>query len=90
MPEFWGGSADLAESNLTTIKGGKSFLPASYGQTEFGESSPYGRILHFGIREHAMGSILNGIAVHGNTLVFGGTFLVFSRLHAPDRSAWPR
>ncbi len=83
VPELWGGSADLAESNLTTIKGGKSFLPTAYGQTEFGESSPYGRILHFGIREHAMGSILNGIAVHGNTLPFGGTFLVFSDYMRP-------
>jgi transketolase len=83
VPEFWGGSADLAESNNTTIKGGKSFLPASYGESEFGESSPYGRILHFGIREHAMGSILNGIAVHGNTLPFGGTFLVFSDYMRP-------
>jgi transketolase len=83
VPELWGGSADLAESNLTTIKGGKSFLPASYGPSEFGESSPYGRILHFGIREHAMGSILNGIAVHGNTLPFGGTFLVFSDYMRP-------
>ena len=78
VPELWGGSADLAESNLTTIKGGKSFLPSVYGETEFGESSPYGRILHFGIREAAMGAILNGITVHGNTLPFGGTFLVFS------------
>jgi transketolase len=78
VPEFWGGSADLAESNNTTIEGGRSFLPASYGETEFGDSSPYGRILHFGIREHAMGAILNGIAMHGGTRPFGGTFLVFS------------
>ena len=68
---------------LTTIKGGKSFLPAVYGETEFGDSSPYGRILHFGIREHAMGSILNGIALHGNTRPFGGTFLVFSDYMRP-------
>ena len=78
VPEYWGGSADLAESNNTTIKGGKSFLPASYGDTDFGDSSPYGRILHFGIREFAMGAILNGITTHGNTLPFGGAFLVFS------------
>ncbi|CAB4963687.1 MAG: transketolase [Actinobacteria bacterium] len=75
MPELWGGSADLAESNNTTIEGGGSFLPA--GSTLPG-ASPYGRILHFGIREHAMGSILNGIAVDGLTRPFGGTFMVFS------------
>jgi transketolase len=72
MPELWGGSADLAESNLTEIDGADSFLPKAHG------GSPYGRILHFGIREHAMGGILNGITVHGGTRVFGGTFLVFS------------
>jgi transketolase len=83
VPEFWGGSADLAESNNTTIRGGKSFLPASYGTTEFGESSPYGRILHFGIREHAMGAILNGIAADRMTLPFGATFLVFSDYMRP-------
>lgn len=75
MPELWGGSADLAESNNTTIEGGGSFLPVGSALTE---ASPYGRILHFGIREHAMGSILNGIAVDGLTRPFGGTFLVFS------------
>jgi transketolase len=78
LPEFWGGSADLAESNNTTIKGGLSFLPYREDDNEFGGSSPYGRILHFGIREHAMGAILNGIALHGNTRPFGGTFLTFS------------
>jgi transketolase len=78
LPEFWGGSADLAESNNTTIKGGLSFLPYYEEDNEFGGSSPYGRILHFGIREHAMGSILNGIVLHGNTRAFGGTFLTFS------------
>jgi transketolase len=72
MPELWGGSADLAESNLTEIDGAESFLPEAHG------GSPYGRILHFGIREHAMGAIMNGIAVHGGTRVFGGTFLTFS------------
>jgi transketolase len=72
MPEFWGGSADLAESNNTEIHGAESFLPEAHG------GSPYGRILHFGIREHAMGAIMNGITVHGGTRVFGGTFLTFS------------
>jgi transketolase len=72
LPELWGGSADLAESNNTEIEGAESFLPAEHG------GSPYGRILHFGIREHAMGAIMNGIALHGGTRVFGGTFLVFS------------
>jgi transketolase len=83
LPEFWGGSADLAGSNNTTIKGGLSFLPDAEEGGEFGGSSPYGRILHFGIREHAMGSILNGIALHGNTRAFGGTFLVFSDYMRP-------
>ncbi|HLK42483.1 MAG TPA: transketolase [Thermoleophilia bacterium] len=83
LPELWGGSADLAESNNTTIKGGLSFLPYYDEDNEFGGSSPYGRILHFGIREHAMGSILNGIALHGNTRPFGGTFLVFSDYMRP-------
>jgi len=72
LPELWGGSADLAESNLTEIDGADSFLPEAHG------GSPYGRILHFGIREHAMGAILNGISLHGGTRVFGGTFLTFS------------
>jgi len=75
LPEFWGGSADLAESNNTTIEGGNSFLPSS---SQMKSASPYGRIIHFGIREHAMGAILNGIALHGLTKSFGGTFLVFS------------
>src|SRR5205085_5283661 len=78
LPELWGGSADLAESNLTTIKGGLSFLPEGVEDSEFGGASPSGRILHFGVREHAMGSTMNGIALHGGTRVFGGTFLVFS------------
>jgi transketolase len=72
IPELWGGSADLAESNNTEIKGADSFLPDAHG------GSPYGRILHFGIREHAMGGILNGITLHGGTRPFGGTFLTFS------------
>ena len=75
LPEFWGGSADLAESNNTTIEHGGSFLPASSAMKDV---NPYGRIIHFGIREHAMGAILNGIALHGLTKSFGGTFLVFS------------
>lgn len=75
LPEFWGGSADLAESNNTTIEGGKSFMPSGNGLPD---TSPYGRILHFGIREHAMGSILNGIALDTLTRPFGGTFMVFS------------
>ena len=75
LPEFWGGSADLAGSNNTTIEGAKSFLPAS---SQMANSDQYGRLIHFGIREHAMGGILNGIALHGLTKPFGGTFLVFS------------
>jgi transketolase len=72
LPELWGGSADLGESNNTEIEGADSFLPEAHG------GSPYGRVLHFGIREHAMGAIMNGITLHGGTRVFGGTFLVFS------------
>ena len=75
LPEFWGGSADLAGSNNTSIENGGSFLPAT---SEIKGAHPYGRIIHFGIREHAMGSILNGIALHGLTRTFGGTFAVFS------------
>lgn len=80
LPEFWGGSADLAESNNTTIEGGKSFLPAT---SQMKDADPYGRIIHFGIREHAMGSILNGITLHGLTRTFGGTFAVFSDYMRP-------
>ena len=75
LPEFWGGSADLAESNNTTIEEGGSFLPAT---SNMKDANPFGRIVHFGIREHAMGAIINGIALHGLTRPFGGTFLVFS------------
>jgi len=82
LPELWGGSADLAESNLTTIKGAKSFIPAEWSTHEW-NGSPYGRVLHFGIREHAMGSILNGIVLHGKTRAFGGTFLIFSDYMRP-------
>jgi len=80
LPEFWGGSSDLAGSNNTNIDGGGSFLPAS---SEIKGAHPYGRIIHFGIREHAMGSILNGIALHGLTRSFGGTFAVFSDYMRP-------
>ena len=80
LPEFWGGSSDLAGSNNTSIDGGGSFLPAS---SEIKGAHPYGRIIHFGIREHAMGSILNGIALHGLSRSFGGTFAVFSDYMRP-------
>ena len=82
LPELWGGSADLAESNLTTIKGAPSFIPAEWSTHEW-TGNPYGRVLHFGIREHAMGSILNGIVLHGPTRPFGGTFLIFSDYMRP-------
>ncbi|MDQ1573781.1 MAG: transketolase [Actinomycetota bacterium] len=82
MPEFWGGSADLAESNLTTINGGGSFVPEKWSTHEW-TGNPYGRVMHFGIREHAMGSILSGIVLHGNTRPFGGTFLIFSDYMRP-------
>lgn len=83
MPELWGGSADLAESNNTTIEGAGSFVPAKW-QTAHWSPKPAGRILHFGIREHAMGAILNGITLSGHTRVFGGTFLVFSDYMRPS------
>ncbi|MCO8190169.1 MAG: transketolase [Tropheryma whipplei] len=82
MPELWGGSADLAESNNTTIKSANSFLPESV-TVDHWKSDRYGRILHFGVREHAMAAIINGIVLHGNTRVFGGTFLVFSDYMRP-------
>ena len=75
LPELWGGSADLAESNNTTMDGADSFLPED---NPLPEANPYGRTLHFGIREHAMGAVLNGITLHGGTRPYGGTFLVFS------------
>lgn len=80
MPELWGGSADLAESNNTTIEGADSFLPAT---SKMKSANPFGRIIHFGIREHAMGSILNGIALSGLTRPYGGTFMVFSDYMRP-------
>ncbi|WP_370248596.1 transketolase [Nocardioides sp.] len=78
MPELWGGSADLAESNNTTISDAPSFLPKNRSTDEWDGDPAAGRVLHFGIREHGMGAILNGITVHGGTRVFGGTFLTFS------------
>ena len=80
LPEFWGGSADLAGSNNTTINIAGSFLPSS---SKMAGANPYGRMIHFGIREHAMGSILNGIALHGLSKSFGGTFAVFSDYMRP-------
>ena len=77
LPELWGGSADLAGSNDTTMKGEPSFLPHNRESKMF-PGNKYGRTLHFGIREHAMGAILNGIALHGGTRPYGGTFLTFS------------
>ncbi|MFK0169923.1 transketolase [Streptomyces sp. NPDC090306] len=75
LPELWGGSADLAGSNNTTIDKTSSFLPAG---NPLPEADPYGRTVHFGIREHSMAAEMNGITLHGNTRVYGGTFLVFS------------
>ncbi|WP_330176386.1 transketolase [Streptomyces sp. NBC_01498] len=80
IPELWGGSADLAGSNNTTIDKTSSFLPAG---NPLPEADPYGRTVHYGIREHAMGSTMNGIALHGNTRIYGGTFLVFSDYMRP-------
>ncbi|MCU1445659.1 transketolase [Cryobacterium sp.] len=82
IPELWGGSADLAESNNTTIGGAASFIPSEHSTGEWTGNS-YGRVLHFGIREHAMAAILNGIVLHGNTRPFGGTFLIFSDYMRP-------
>jgi transketolase len=78
LPELWGGSADLAESNNTTIEADESFEPEGNPS-----GTPYGRTLHFGIREHAMGAALNGMALHGGTRPYGGTFLVFSDYMRP-------
>ena len=83
LPELWGGSADLAESNLTTMKGEPSFIPPDH-QTAMWPGNRYGRTLHFGIREHGMGAICNGIALHGGTRPYGGTFLVFSDYMRPS------
>jgi transketolase len=83
LPELWGGSADLAGSNNTTPKGEPSFVPSERSTKEF-KGDRYGRVLHFGIREHAMGAIMNGVAIHGGTRVYGGTFLVFSDYMRPS------
>src|SRR5690606_26331805 len=82
LPELWGGSADLAGSNNTLISDAESFGPEKASTGMF-KASPYGRNLHFGVREHAMGSILNGIALHGGTRPYGGTFLIFSDYMRP-------
>jgi transketolase len=82
LPELWGGSADLAESNNTTIEADPSFVPPEYSTKAF-PGDWYGRTLHFGIREHGMGAILNGIVLHGGTRPYGGTFLVFSDYMRP-------
>lgn len=82
LPELWGGSADLAGSNNTTIEGAKSFGPTSISTDDW-DAEPYGRTLHFGIREHAMGAILSGIVMHGPTRAYGGTFMQFSDYMRP-------
>ncbi|MBP2437852.1 transketolase [Microbacterium amylolyticum] len=82
LPELWGGSADLAGSNNTTIDGARSFIPEEHSTSKW-TGSPYGRVLHFGIREHAMGAILNGIVLHGKTRAYGGTFLQFADYMRP-------
>ena len=88
IPELWGGSADLAESNNTTIPDAASFVPQVHSTHEW-TGDRYGRVLHFGIREHAMAAILNGISLHGGTRAFGGTFLIFSD-YSDRRSGSPR
>jgi transketolase len=82
VPELWGGSADLAESNNTTIESAPSFVPSEHSTAHW-TGNPFGRVLHFGIREHAMAAILNGITLHGRTRAFGGTFLIFSDYMRP-------
>ncbi len=83
LPELWGGSADLAGSNNTTMKGVDSFGPPSISTRDY-TAHWYGRTLHFGIREHAMGAILSGIVLHGPTRAYGGTFLQFSDYMRPS------
>ena len=83
LPELWGGSADLAGSNNTVIKDAKSFGPADASTSEW-TTDPYGRVLHFGVREHAMAAIVNGIVLHGPTRAFGATFLIFSDYMRPS------
>ncbi len=82
LPELWGGSADLAESNNTSMAGEPSFVPSGK-QTSQWKGGPYGRTLHFGVRENGMGMILNGIALEGLTRPYGGTFLIFSDYMRP-------
>ncbi|GAB3754135.1 transketolase [Zhihengliuella somnathii] len=82
LPELWGGSADLAGSNNTTINNAKSFIPAEHS-TDKWSGDPYGRVLHFGIREHAAGAITNGIVLSSKTRAFNGTFLIFSDYQRP-------
>nr|WP_231366069.1 transketolase [Zhihengliuella flava] len=82
LPELWGGSADLAGSNNTTITSAKSFIPAAHS-TDKWSGDPYGRVLHFGIREHAAGAITNGIVLSSKTRAFNGTFLIFSDYQRP-------
>ncbi|WP_111719984.1 transketolase [Homoserinimonas sp. OAct 916] len=82
LPELWGGSADLAGSNNTTIEGAASFVPSEHSTHEY-DGNEHGRVLHFGIREHAMAAILNGIVLHGQTRPYGGTFLIFSDYQRP-------
>jgi transketolase len=82
LPELWGGSADLAESNNSTIEADPSFVPPEFSTKAF-PGDWYGRTLHFGIREHGMGAILNGIVLHGATRPYGATFLVFSDYMRP-------
>lgn len=83
LPELWGGSSDLAGSNNTTIVDGGSFAPSQYVTKEWKNVSPYGRTLHFGIREHAAAAIVNGITLHGKTRSYQGTFLIFSDYQRP-------
>ncbi len=82
LPELWGGSADLGGSNSTDIEGANSFGPPSISTKKY-DADWYGRVLHFGVREHAMGAILSGIVLHGPTRAFGGTFLQFSDYMRP-------
>ena len=89
LPELWGGSADLAGSNDTTMKGEPSFIPAEH-QTKMFPGNPYGRTLHFGIREHAMGAICNGIALHGLHPALRRHVPGVQRLHAAARCGWRR
>ncbi len=90
LPELWGGSADLAESNNTTIEGAAVVHARPSTPPRMFPGDPYGRVLHFGIREHAMGAILNGIALHGGTRALRRHVPGVQRLHAPGRCGWPR